>query len=36
MTALFGLSNRVASVTSLMPNLEFYLMGRIPRERVQT
>jgi len=35
-TALFGLSNRVASVTGLMPNPEFYLMGRIPRERVQT
>ena len=32
-TALFGLSNRVASVTSLMPNPEFYLMGRVPRER---
>jgi uncharacterized peroxidase-related enzyme len=31
-TALFGLSNRVASVTALMPNTEFYLMGRIPRE----
>ncbi len=35
-TALFGLSNRVASVTGLMPNPEFYLLGRIPRERVQT
>jgi uncharacterized peroxidase-related enzyme len=32
-TALFGLSNRVASVTGLMPNAEFYLMGRVPRER---
>jgi uncharacterized peroxidase-related enzyme len=32
-TALFGLSNRLASVTGLMPNPEFYLMGRIPRER---
>src|SRR5689334_9110695 len=32
-TALFGLSNRIASVTSLMPNSEFYLMGRVPRER---
>jgi uncharacterized peroxidase-related enzyme len=30
-TALFGLSNRVASVTGLMPNAEFYLMGRVPR-----
>ena len=32
-TALFGLSNRVASVTGLMPNAEFYLMGRVPRDR---
>ena len=32
-TALFGLSNRVASVTRVMPNPEFYLMGRIPREQ---
>ena len=31
-TALFGLSNRMASVTGLMPNPEFYLMGRVPRE----
>jgi uncharacterized peroxidase-related enzyme len=30
-TALFGLSNRVASVTGLMPNADFYLMGRVPR-----
>ncbi len=27
-TAFFGLSNRMASLTSLMPNPEFYLMGR--------
>ena len=27
-TALFGLSNRVASTTGLMPNDEFYTMGR--------
>ena len=32
-TALFGLSNRIASVTGLMPNAEFYLMGRVPRDR---
>ena len=32
-TALFGLSNRLASVTGLMPNPEFFLMGRIPHER---
>lgn len=30
-TAFFGLSNRIASTTGLMPNPEFYLMGRIPR-----
>ncbi|HVD64534.1 MAG TPA: peroxidase-related enzyme [Lapillicoccus sp.] len=32
-TALFGLSNRMASVTGLMPNPEFYLMGRVPRQQ---
>ncbi|MDQ2757585.1 MAG: peroxidase-related enzyme [Actinomycetota bacterium] len=32
-TAFFGLSNRVASVTGMMPNAEFYLMGRVPRTR---
>lgn len=31
-TAFFGLSNRVASTTRLMPNPEFYLMGRVPRQ----
>ena len=30
-TALFGLSNRIANVTSTRPNDEFYLMGRVPR-----
>ncbi|MES2226302.1 MAG: peroxidase-related enzyme [Pseudomonadota bacterium] len=30
-TALFGLSNRIANVTSMRPNDEFYLMGRVPR-----
>jgi uncharacterized peroxidase-related enzyme len=30
-TAFFGLSNRVASVTGMMPNPEFYLLGRAPR-----
>ncbi|MFM6995605.1 MAG: peroxidase-related enzyme, partial [Limnohabitans sp.] len=28
-TAFFGLSNRMASVTGMMPNPEFYLMGRV-------
>ena len=32
-TAFFGLSNRMASVTNMMPNPEFYLMGRLPREK---
>ncbi len=31
-TALFGLSNRMANLTSMRPNDEFYLMGRLPRE----
>ena len=32
-TALFGLSNRMANVTSMRPNDEFYLMGRIPKAK---
>jgi uncharacterized peroxidase-related enzyme len=32
-TALFGLSNRMANLMSLRPNDEFYLMGRVPREK---
>ncbi|MFO1219590.1 MAG: peroxidase-related enzyme [Burkholderiaceae bacterium] len=31
--AFFGLSNRLANVISLRPNDEFYLMGRVPREK---
>ena len=31
-TALFGLSNRMANVTSMRPNDEFYLMGRVPKK----
>ena len=30
-TAFFGLSNRIASFSSMMPNSEFYLMGRVPK-----
>jgi uncharacterized peroxidase-related enzyme len=30
-TALFGLSNRMANLLSLRPNDEFYLMGRVPK-----
>jgi uncharacterized peroxidase-related enzyme len=32
-TAFFGLSNRMANVTSMMPNPEFYLMGRVPKAK---
>ena len=28
--AFFGMSNRLANVTSMRPNDEFYLMGRVP------
>ena len=34
-SAFFGLSNRMANVISLRPNDEFYLMGRVPREKKQ-
>ena len=30
-TAFFGLSNRMANLTSMRPNDEFYLMGRLPK-----
>jgi uncharacterized peroxidase-related enzyme len=32
-TALFGLSNRMANVTAMRPNDEFYLMGRVPKAK---
>jgi len=32
-TAFFGLSNRLASFSGMQPNPEFYLMGRVPREK---
>src|SRR6185295_10257986 len=31
--ALFGLSNRIANVSSMRPNDEFYLLGRVPRAK---
>jgi len=34
-TAFFGLSNRMASFAGMQPNPEFYLMGRVPREKKQ-
>jgi uncharacterized peroxidase-related enzyme len=30
-TAFFGLSNRMANLTNMMPNPEFYVMGRVPK-----
>lgn len=30
-TAFFGLSNRMASFSNMMPNPEFYLLGRVPK-----
>ena len=30
-TAFFGLSNRMASFSGMVPNPEFYLMGRLPK-----
>ena len=32
-TAFFGLSNRMASFSNMLPNPEFYLMGRVPKAR---
>jgi len=32
-SALFALSNRMANVISMRPNEEFYLLGRLPREK---
>ena len=32
-TAFFGLSNRMANLTGMRPNDQFFLMGRMPREK---
>ncbi len=32
-TAFFGLSNRMANLSAMRPNDEFYLLGRVPRAR---
>jgi uncharacterized peroxidase-related enzyme len=32
-TAFFGLSNRMANVTGMLPNSEFYLLGRVPKAK---
>ena len=31
--AFFGLSNRMANMTGMRPNDEFYLMGRVPTQK---
>jgi uncharacterized peroxidase-related enzyme len=31
--AFFALSNRMANLSSMMPNIEFYLMGRVPKQK---
>jgi uncharacterized peroxidase-related enzyme len=31
-TAFFGLSNRMANITNMRPNDEFYMMGRLSKE----
>ncbi|MBY0465318.1 MAG: peroxidase-related enzyme [Burkholderiales bacterium] len=35
-TAFFGLSNRMASFSGMVPNPEFYLMGRAPKPAKQS
>ena len=32
-TAFFGLSNRMASFSNMLPNAEFYLMGRVTKQK---
>jgi uncharacterized peroxidase-related enzyme len=32
-TAFFGMSNRIANSIGMRPNEEFYLMGRLPKEK---
>ena len=32
-TAFFGLSNRIANMSGMLPNPEFYLLGRTPRQK---
>ena len=32
-TAFFGLSNRMANLSGMRPNDEFFLMGRVPKQR---
>jgi len=32
-TAFFGMSNRIVNFSGMLPNAEFYVMGRIPKEK---
>jgi uncharacterized peroxidase-related enzyme len=32
-TAFFGMSNRIANFSGMLPNAEFYAIGRIPKEK---
>jgi len=32
-TAFFGMSNRIANFSGMLPNPEFYLMGRVPKDK---
>lgn len=32
-SAFFAMSNRMAHLTDIRPNPEFYIMGRIPKEK---
>ena len=34
-TAFFGLSNRIANLSAMRPNDQFYLMGRMPKARAE-
>lgn len=33
LTAFFGLSNRMANLSGVQPNAEFYLMGHVPKSK---
>ncbi len=35
-SAFFSLSNRMADLTSMRPNAEFYLLGRVPKKKNET
>jgi uncharacterized peroxidase-related enzyme len=32
-TAFFGLSNRMANMSGMLPNPEFYMLGRTPKPK---